>query len=240
MKDSQKKACVYVAQQYYIAVDKVYNELYGEWKHEGFRKLGIKVPDRHTFAYDMRKLLPVKYMEGQPNQKPNALFKALRRNDMNKACSIITKAQFYSVSEFASFCCMDYEYVRKQIRSIWAIMTERPQCKSIPKIALKKYLDYINGENEIHGCLSRYSWLHEMGNFEVVDGFFEMYELVAVYFLVCSKDKEELNNLIATFLTARYWLYELAKIWNIYFPLGLALDRTSCIDVHRYLKEKEA
>jgi len=214
MNKEEMKACAYVTKRLDDAANEVYQEMYGEWKHNDFYYLGIKAPEYLVFMYQAQALLPKAYMNDELDAKPNALFKALKSNNFEKAKDIIRRAQYMMVKEFAEKYNFNYDFTRKEVRSIWAIVTAEAKCEPIPVIAADKLAEWINADSRGHKGFNHYINFYNMKNHSVLDGIFEAYNFVSISLLISSNTNlEYINKLkkVKLFDIA----HELAYVWGI-------------------------
>ena len=211
MNKEEMKACAYVTKRLDDAANEVYQEMYGEWKHNDFYYLGIKAPEYLVFMYQAQALLPKAYMNDELDAKPNALFKALKSNNFEKAKDIIRRAQYMMVKEFAEKNNIYYDLARKEIRSIWAIMTGKAKCESIPIILEDKFVNWMNSELTNCGTVASYTNLYNMKNSNFYTCIFEMRDLAIASILIGSKDKNDFDENLKKFKVSEEWFHKLEE-----------------------------
>lgn len=146
MNEREMIACIHVMQNFYTVANEVYNEMYAAWKKNYFDYLNVEVPKYPVYIYKTHTLLPIAYMRGEPDVKPNAFFKTLKSNNFEKAKDIIRRAQYMTVSEFSQKNNIDYKLAKRESRSFWAIVAAKAKCEPIPIILENKLANWINSE----------------------------------------------------------------------------------------------
>lgn len=209
MNKTEMKACAYITKRFDDAANEVYQEMYGEWKRNYFYYLNIKAPEYLVFMYQAQALLPKAYMNDEPDAKPNALFKALKSNNFEKAKDIIRRTQYMTVKEFAEKNNIYYDLARKEIRSIWTIMTGKAKCESIPIILEDKFVNWMNSELTNYSTVANYTHFYNMKNGNLYNSIFEVHNLAVASILIGSKSKSDLNDSLKEFKVSEEWFKEL-------------------------------
>lgn len=218
MNEREMTACIHVMQNFYTAANAIYNEMYATWKKDYFYYLNVEVPKYPVYIYKAHTLLPIAYMSGEPDAKPNALFKALKSNNFEKAKDIIRRAQYMTVKEFAEKNNIYYELARKEFRSIWAIMTGKAKCEPIPIILEDKFVNWMNSELPNCGTVASYTNLYNMKNSNFYTCIFEMRDLAIASILIGSKNKNDFDENLEKFKVSEEWFHKLEETWYNWLP----------------------
>lgn len=218
MNEREMRACAYVTKRLDEAADEVYQEMYGEWKDEYFYYLGIQAPDYLVFMYQVQTLLPKAYMNGEPDAKPNLLFKALKNDNLEKTKNIIRRAQFMTVTEFAKKNNIYYELARKEIRSIWTVMTGNAKCEPIPVFLEDKFVKWMNSEIPDSSTAASYTNLYNMKNSSFYTCIFEMRDLAIATILISSKSESDFHENLNKLNVCEEWFHKLESMWNNWLP----------------------
>ena len=145
MNDIQKIERVYVAQQLQKTADKVYNQMYGDWKSAKLDIMKIKAPNKLVFDYDVQAMLPQKYMNGVSGYHPNALYKAVLEKNTEKVTEIIKNTQYLTVKQFAEQYGVDADIAEREWESLWMIVSDGNAYDRIPTAVADAFYRWITG-----------------------------------------------------------------------------------------------